>query len=83
MDSGCRSLSADPQTALQVEGLAADPTAELALLQLPRSFAHLAHLGLRGTTLGANALCAMVTAHHTHCNHSATILQPCVFETTA
>ena len=66
-----------PQTALQVEGLAADPTAELSLLQLPRSFEHLAHLGLRGTTLGANALCAMVSADHAHCNHPATMCGRC------
>ena len=57
---GAVTLGGAPLRLLQVEGLAADPTAELALLQLPRSFAHLAHLGLRGTTLGANALCAMV-----------------------
>ena len=57
---GAVTLGGAPLRLLQVEGLAADPTAELALLKLPRSLAHLAHLGLRGTTIGANALCALV-----------------------
>ena len=53
-------LGSAPLMLLQVEGLAPDSMAEMALLRLPRAFAQLAHLGLRGTALGASALCALV-----------------------
>ena len=53
-------LGGAPLRLLQLEGLVCDPAAQLALLRLPRTFTRLAHLGLRGTSLGANALCAMV-----------------------